>query len=831
MTERPHQPCPYVDCGSSDAFSYNDKGYGWCHSCARPYPSKDHEETFDWVAKEYPLADRKKPSVQLKDVEVSHADHEDIRGLHTDVAKLYGIQGQYDAEGVLVRYAFKHPNGNIKYRSAEDHPDFPKKTFQLKSKGALEDLFGSQLFNKGTSKRVYVTEGECFEGTAQVLTRDGWKSFEQLNQTEEVYQVNEDQTGGFVRPLAYIRKEYEGDLIEYSSRSYWSRTTAGHQVARLSVHGDLEKRIATSCNHLRVPRVILGTPGVQHVLPDTDVYRLAIMLSADFTFRESGDIYGAFKKDRKILRAKTLLDKLSVRYSLSQDSNGYTSFFIHRGHGYEWIRKELPQEILGREDRLALLEEIIEWDGHRVGSKNQSEYYSNLQHNVELVQTLSHLCGYTSSIIRCQNEHGCWSKVSILYGKTYSTTQMGYSRVPYKGLVYCVTVPSGYLLVRQRESISISGNCDAASVYQMLGKTFPAVSLPNGGTMSRGSKEKIYEYLKGFQEVVWAGDNDDVGRAAADTLYQLFPEKFYKVSLTTHKDANEYLMAGKESDFKWAALKPQRYTPENFFTGNDTIAEDIRSTIPYEYVKTPHQALNEKIRGLVKGGLTIIKAPSGLGKTTWARYFEVGILENSKKSIAFLHMEESRATSWRGLATAHLKANVMTQEDAETSGYTEAQVITAAQEMADDRVVIFEMLPSDGPAQVEEYIRLAATVFGCEYITLDHGQRLAYLDPKGMADATNVLSQLAARLAQLSKELNIGIIILSQVNDEGLVKLARSIVEEAIVVISLDRDKEAEDDIERNTTSISVEKNRPFGTTGAAGSAYYDPETTLLEES
>ena len=62
--------------------------------------------------------------------------------------------------------------------------------------------------------------------------------------------------------------------------------------------------------------------------------------------------------------------------------------------------------------------------------------------------------------------------------------------------------------------------------------------------------------------------------------------------------------------------------------------------------------------------------------------------------------------------------------------------------------------------------------------------------------------------------------------------ISRSFVyaEEAIVCIKLQRDTEAEDESERNTTYFTVDKNRPFAKLGKAGSVYYDPETTILEE-
>jgi hypothetical protein len=92
------------------------------------------------------------------------------------------------------------------------------------------------------------------------------------------------------------------------------------------------------------------------------------------------------------------------------------------------------------------------------------------------------------------------------------------------------------------------------------------------------------------------------------------------------------------------------------------------------------------------------------------------------------------------------------------------------------------------------------------------------------------LTTLGSRMAQLAKELNIGVVFISQVNDDGRTKYAASLEEEAICCIKLSRDTESDDEVERNTTHFTVDKNRPFAKLGSAGSVYYDPETTILEE-
>ena len=374
------------------------------------------------------------------------------------------------------------------------------------------------------------------------------------------------------------------------------------------------------------------------------------------------------------------------------------------------------------------------------------------------------------------------------------------------------------------------GEFDAASLYQILGQKFFVKSLPSASIGEKFIKQN-YNYLNSFKEIIYAGELDDAGRRSAERLYESFPTKLYYVPMSKYKDANEFLMAGDIEELKWTALKPQRYSPDNFFCSDEEVAQAIRTENPYDYTPTGHTGLDDKIRGIVKGGLTFLKAPRGTGKTEVIRYFETGLLKNPDTRIALLHMEEMRSTTYRAMATYHLGVNVRTKDDAQENGVSEDDVVKAALEATQgERTIVFEMRSHDDPLKLLEYTRLASTVYGAEYIFVDHVQRLAYLSQTGVDGATSVLTSLGARMAQLSKELNIGVVFISQVNDDGRTKYASSLEEEAIICIKIERDVENEDTTVQNTTDFIVDKNRPFARLGRAGSVYYDPETTLLTE-
>lgn len=378
------------------------------------------------------------------------------------------------------------------------------------------------------------------------------------------------------------------------------------------------------------------------------------------------------------------------------------------------------------------------------------------------------------------------------------------------------------------------GMMDAASLFQILGKNYPVKAIPSASITKEfltKRNKKNFDYLNSFKEIVYAGELDPAGKSAAELLYSAFPEKFYFVSMSKHKDANEFLMAGAGDDLKWAALKPQRYTPDNFFCSDEAVEEAIRTENPYEYYPTGHRGIDEKCRGLVKGGLTFIKAPRGTGKTEVIRYFETAMLRHDGVHIALLHMEEMKSTTYRAMATYELGFNVRTKDDARDNGVTEDEVIRAAKAATKaERTIIFEMRVHDDPMKLLEYVRLAATVYGADYIFVDHVQRLAYLSNTGVDGATSTLTALGSQMAQLAKELNIGVVFISQVNEDGRTKYAAALEEEAIICIKISRDVESEDVMEQNTTHFYVDKNRPFAKLGDAGTIYYDPETTILRE-
>ena len=99
------------------------------------------------------------------------------------------------------------------------------------------------------------------------------------------------------------------------------------------------------------------------------------------------------------------------------------------------------------------------------------------------------------------------------------------------------------------------------------------------------------------------------------------------------------------------------------------------------------------------------------------------------------------------------------------------------------------------------------------------------------ANKEEMLADLSVRLSKLSAELNVGIVTIAHTNEDGDPKYCKMIGQRASVIIDLSRDKDNEDPDERNTTYITVQKNRPCSEEGRAGKMKFNGETfTLAQE-
>lgn len=131
------------------------------------------------------------------------------------------------------------------------------------------------------------------------------------------------------------------------------------------------------------------------------------------------------------------------------------------------------------------------------------------------------------------------------------------------------------------------GELDALSVAQMLKSSYtnPVVSLPSA-TPSKKLWENCADWLNSFEKIILSVDNDDAGNALADRVSKLFPNKVYRVDHRPYKDANEFLQAGKATDFKGAWWNARKFTPENVMNSTQDFLSLYKDTPEHQYIPT-----------------------------------------------------------------------------------------------------------------------------------------------------------------------------------------------------------------------------------------------------
>ena len=106
-----HRECPYEDCGSTDAFSYNTESCsGRCHSCERVYP-RTRDKKFEWAEETYPVMGQEQkdewdmnPQQQQTNIkpvptEVLTPVFRTVRSISEQPMRCYGVTTYLDSNG------------------------------------------------------------------------------------------------------------------------------------------------------------------------------------------------------------------------------------------------------------------------------------------------------------------------------------------------------------------------------------------------------------------------------------------------------------------------------------------------------------------------------------------------------------------------------------------------------------------------------------------------------------------------------------------------------------------------------------------------------------
>jgi twinkle protein len=380
------------------------------------------------------------------------------------------------------------------------------------------------------------------------------------------------------------------------------------------------------------------------------------------------------------------------------------------------------------------------------------------------------------------------------------------------------------------------GEIDTMAAHQMNGSKWPTVGMPSA-TAIKAVKENL-EYLNTFEEIYLAFDNDDAGKRATEDVANLFePNKCKVVNLAPMKDVGEYLAEGKVEDYTRRWWNAQPFTPEGIVRGSslwDLVStDDDTPSVPY-----PYDGLQEMTYGIRVGELVTLTAGSGLGKSAVVRELMYHLLNVTKDNIGCMFLEESTKRSALGFMSMAANKPLHLPDTEKTP---EELRLAFDQTLGTDRIFLYDSFGSNSLENIIGRVRHMAKAMDCKYIVLDHLSIVVSSQENG--DERKAIDEIVTRLRMLIQELRISLIMVShlrrpqgQGHEDGAatslsqLRGSAAIAQLSDMVIGLERNGQAENEVLRNTTTVRVLKNRFSGITGPATYLYYDKTTGRLTE-
>ena len=385
------------------------------------------------------------------------------------------------------------------------------------------------------------------------------------------------------------------------------------------------------------------------------------------------------------------------------------------------------------------------------------------------------------------------------------------------------------------------GEIDAMSAYEMLGSKWAVVSIKNGAASALQNCRDSFDYLNKFEKVVLCFDNDTHGKEASLQVAELFEPNKCLIMNMELKDANEYLKTNQREKFSstWWNSKP--FTPagiRNLADLGDTLYDEKYC----ETVLYPWQGLNDKTYGMRTGELVTFTSGAGMGKSSIIRELMHHVMSNTKDNIGVLAMEENIRNTAFNIMSVEANERLYIKEIRDRFDREQLQK-WQNKTIGSGRFFAFDHFGSMSNDEILSRVRFMAKALDCKWIVLDHLSILVS-GQEDNGDERKSIDILMTKLRSLVEETNIGLLLVSHLRrpsgdrgheDGREVSLSHlrgsaSIAHLSDSVIALERNQQADDAVEANTTTLRILKNRYTGETGVSSRLHYDKESGRMTE-
>jgi len=308
----------------------------------------------------------------------------------------------------------------------------------------------------------------CLTGDHEVLTENGWECLEKWEGGKIACWNPIGETVSFQNSKA-IAFPYNGLMYEYSDKRISQVSTPDHKMyIKQRYNGDWKIDTVENMEKYRPSIPFTGyrrtSSGMEH-----NFLRVLVMVQADGSYTNEGNIRLTFYKERKVSRCKELLRAADIMYSLNTyydcTKKRYV-FVIYARHMPIWLRMFQDKTFgtwLFDESADVFFDELVKWDGYR-SAKNSIQYCTCNKQNADMVQAFAHITGRCAliKVKKRKEENLNWNKAYIvdiwLTPKNCHEIKSKPVKHEYEGNVFCAETPTGFFMVRRNGKVWVTGN-------------------------------------------------------------------------------------------------------------------------------------------------------------------------------------------------------------------------------------------------------------------------------------------------------------------------------------------------------------------------------------
>lgn len=409
-----------------------------------------------------------------------------------------------------------------------------------------------------------------------------------------------------------------------------------------------------------------------------------------------------------------------------------------------------------------------------------------------------------------------------------------------------------------RKLIISGGEEDALAVYEMFlqdhkrrGVSYLPPASVSSSLGESGLEVQLranFSWLEKFKEIVLIMDQDKAGKEAQEKCLKVLPEGRVSIVTLPLKDPSDMLQAGRVREFISAVFDARRYNPAGVIESSELYERIVARTL---MKKLPLPPFAKRMQKAMAGGVPLgyiinILAASGVGKTSLVNEFIYDWIFNAPYRVGVVSLESDPDEYGELLLSRHIRNKLALWEVPEEKHeyVTSEYVKKAADELfIEDGGSRFSLVDHQGGIGGEELKKK------CEYLVKAHGCKILVIDPltlaltgasnegidefmsweKNFISANNIIIANIVHVRKAPADKRAGSKG-GEISEESA-KGSGSIFQVAGCNILMMRDKEAEDEITRNTTRVVMSKCRWTGNTGVVGDWYYDNSTHTLHDS